>query len=62
MASRLHKPRHVAWTMGRAHVHRIIGIDLDQGVEHPPVAGALVERHQARPICEWAQLLKPSGL
>ena len=28
------------------HVARIIGIDFHQGVEHPLVAGALIERHQ----------------
>ena len=48
--------------IGRPHFHGVIGIDLDQGVEHPLVAGTLVERHQARPNWEWAQLLKPSGL
>ncbi len=32
--------------MRRPHFHGVIGIHFDQGVEHPLVAGALVERHQ----------------
>ena len=53
--------------MSSPHVLRVIGIHLDQRIEHPLVAGALVERHQRathlrmRPTVEALAACSPSS-